>query len=89
MTTINTTAPRTRNVERVVVEETTENVSYGVNVDVVTGRRGGAVIRLNGQDALVITSGGHLRRLRGLTEAAGVRRLPDGRIAMKQAQPAS
>ncbi|MGG5812595.1 hypothetical protein [Falsiroseomonas sp. CW058] len=89
MTTINTTVTRDREIERVVTVIETEEVSGPVDVAVIEGRRGGAVITLNGEKALVITRSGHLRRLRGLTEAAGVRRLPDGRIAIKKAAAGS
>lgn len=85
MTTINTTVPRARNVTRTVVEQVSEPVSGNVTVQISTSRHGSAQITLNGEPALVITKTGYLRRLRGLSERSGVRRLDDGRIAIKAA----
>lgn len=76
--TINTTVPRARTVD----------VAANVEVTLQRRRSGSVDIFLGGERALRITAKGHLRRFRGLTEAAGVRRLPDGRIAIKPAQEA-
>jgi hypothetical protein len=57
----------------------------GVNVDIdVEDNDDSAVITANGVPVLEFTSSGHLRRLK--TEAndnVGLRRLPDGRVAIK------
>lgn len=87
-TTINTA----RNVTETVTQDVTRTVRTPVNVAVRPnkGRRGGAVITLNGQPAVVITADGFLSRVRGLKANSGVRRLDDGRIAMEPAnRPAS
>lgn len=42
-----------------------------------------AFIVLNGVKALEFTAEGHMRRLKGLPSSVGVRRLPDGRVAIK------
>ena len=83
--TANTSVPRAREIERVVVDRITETVAQNVTFTLETNRYGRPVLKANGEKILVITSKGHLLRFRGLTEDAGVRRLPDGRIAIKKA----
>ena len=62
--------------------EVTATVEATVAISWTQDRRGVHIL-LNGEKALSITPRGYLRRHRGLSPNAGVRRLPDGRIAIK------
>ena len=76
------------NVRRQVAETVTRDVV--TPVEITTGLENGKfTVYLNGQRAVAITKDGYLRRYRGLTSQAGVRTLPDGRIAIQAASAAT
>lgn len=60
-----------------------KSTSRDVSLDLKSDGKGGAVLTANGEAILRVTSRGYLSRLRDVSERAGIRRLPDGRIAIR------
>lgn len=63
-----------------VAKQTTADVSFTLGQDA----DGNVVVFANGEPAVKFTKRGYLQRPKGLSATTGLRRLPDGRVAIRK-----
>ena len=57
-----------------------------VEITLGTSPNGNTLVLANDIAVIEFTKSGHIRRIRGLPSETGLRRLPDGRVAIKPAR---